>query len=228
MGRGAAAVWLPLAAAFVGTSPRVARAPPRPRAQRWDDAFRDLQTYKSTWGTADAPLGDALGRWCAAQRRAKEAGRLDAERAARLDGLGFSWRNPAAPTEADMERRWREMCGALAAYVAAHGDGQVPKKWRDNPTLGGWVAAVRRRGPDGLAAERRAALEAAGFEWVSSRACGSAFMTNFRALRDWRAAHGDAPPPDDLARWAAAQRRAAAQGSLSQERRDYLASIALL
>ena len=65
-----------------------------------------------------------------------------------------------------------------------HGNGQVPKKYKLNPRLGGWVAAVRRRGPDALPLERRSALENAGFEWISTRKCGSAFMKNFRALRD--------------------------------------------
>ena len=216
-------------------APRAAR-PPRARPVRsfstgdeaWDDMYRDLQTYRATWGTADAPLGDALGRWCAAQRRVREKGRLDEARAAKLDAIAFSWSSPSEPTEADLEARWELMRSALAAYVATHGDGQVPKKFRDDPALGGWVAAVRRRGRGAVETARADALDAAGFEWTSSRSCGSAFMVGFRAFRDWRDAHGDADPPEDLRRWSDAALEQARRGRLSRARLDYLGSIGLL
>ena len=209
-------------------APDAASAPPRRKVVRkstqttWEERYRELSTYRSTWGTADAPLGDPLGRWCRTQRQAHAEGRLDAERVAKLDALEFSWKNPTELTPDELEAIWDQNVESLRAYVLEHGDGQIPKKYKLNPRLGGWVAAVRRRGPDALPAERRASLENAGFEWISTRKCGSAFMKNFRALRDLP--KGEAPS-QELQAWAEAQKKLAAKGGLSSERRDYLASV---
>ena len=139
----------------------------------------------------------------------------------------MSWKAPTdiVPTESD----WAEMCRRLAAYRAEQGDAQVPKKLKTDPELGGWVAAVRRRGPEVLTAEERAAAEAAGFEWVSTRKCGSAFMDTFRTLRDFREEHGHCDvarvrgEDDELARWCATQRKQ--KSELSPKRAGYLAGI---
>lgn len=195
----------------------------------WEKMYRRLEEYKAEWGTADAVLGTDLGRWCATQRRQRAGGTLDAGREERLEALGLSWVSPSesSPDECD----WEEMCRRLAEYRAAHGDAQVPKKLKTDPALGGWVAAVRRRGPNGLGAEQRAAVEAAGFEWVSTRKCGSSFMKSFRKLRDFHDAHGHCDvervngPSDELVRWSEAQRLARQKGLLSDERVDYLTGL---
>ncbi|CAH0378608.1 unnamed protein product [Pelagomonas calceolata] len=209
-------------------APDAAGAPPRRKVVRkstqttWDERYRELSTYRSTWGTADAPLGDSLGRWCRTQRQQHAEGKLSDERVAKLDALEFSWKNPTELSTDELEAIWDTNVEGLRAYVLEHGNGQVPKKYKLNPRLGGWVAAVRRRGPDALPLERRSDLENAGFEWISTRKCGSAFMKNFRALRDLP--KGEAPS-SELKAWAAAQKKLAAKGGLSAERRDYLASV---
>ena len=82
-----------------------------------------------------------------------------------------------------------------------------------------------------LGEARTAELDALGFEWVSTRQCGSAFMHSFRELRAFYDVHGhtdvrrvvgdDAP----LARWCAAQRKAYAKGQLPPKRSGYLDGI---
>jgi len=189
----------------------------------WDAKYADLVAYKEEWGTADAVLGDELGRWCARQRRLRDEGNLAADRVALLDALGFPWASSTAVE--DVTELWDLRIRALAAYKAKYGHGQVQKKWREDPGLGGWVAAVRRKGPNAYTPEQRAELEAAGFEWTSLRSCGSAFMKGFRAFRDFRAERPDAELPADVAKWAKATRAAAAKGLLSRERLDYLDSV---
>ena len=119
--------------------------------------FGRLVEYQSEWGSADAVLGTELGRWCSTQRRLRADGLLSASKVQRLEELGMSWKSPTdiLPTESD----WAEMCHRLAAYRAEQGDAQVPKKLKTDPELGGWVAAVRRRGPEVLTAEELAAVE---------------------------------------------------------------------
>ena len=53
-----------------------------------------------------------------------------------------------------------EMCERLATYIEEQGNAQVPKKFKPDPELGGWVAAVRRTQGNGLDAARRARLDA--------------------------------------------------------------------
>ena len=180
-------------------------------ADTWEAMFGRLVEYQSEWGSADAVLGTELGRWCSTQRRLRADGLLSASKVQRLEELGMSWKSPTdiLPTESD----WAEMCHRLAAYRAEQGDAQVPKKLKTDPELGGWVAAVRRRGPEVLTAEERAAAEAAGFEWVSTRKCGSSFMKEYRELVGFHQEHGHCvverlrEPEDDLVRWCAPHRR---------------------
>ncbi|KAJ8608682.1 hypothetical protein CTAYLR_009398 [Chrysophaeum taylorii] len=164
--------------------------------------YEELVTYRREWGTADAPLGNELGRWCQTQRRLRSHDKLEAAKIDQLDAVGFSWVSPSAPE--DVETDWDERVVELAAYSTSHGDGQVPKKYKANPRLGGWVAAVRRRGRGAFATTQLAQLEEAGFEWISIRRCGSQFMKYWRELRDFHASHGHAEPPlgSPLRAWA--------------------------
>ena len=105
----------------------------------------------------------------------RASGRLAAARAAALADLGFSWTSPSDVDDPVAQRDWGEMCRKFAAYRAAEGDGQVPKKYKLDPSLGGWVAAVRRA-REARGEARTPARAARGVEWVSTRPCGSAFM----------------------------------------------------
>ena len=102
----------------------------------WDERYRELSTYRSTWGTADAPLGDPLGRWCRTQRQQHAEGKLSDESVAKLDALEFSWKNPTELSTDELEAIWDENVESLRAYVLEHGNGQVPKKYKLNPRLG--------------------------------------------------------------------------------------------
>jgi len=198
-------------------------------ADPWEAMFGRLVEYEGEWGSADAVLGTELGRWCTTQRRLRATGALAAGKAQRLEELGLSWESPTdiLPTESD----WADMCRRLATYRAETGDAQVPKKLKTDPELGGWVAAVRRQGPEVLSVEERAAAEAAGFEWVSTRKCGSSFMKEYRSLVDFHEEHGHCAverlreTDDDLVRWSEAQRGARRKGMLVEERVDYLNAI---
>ena len=65
--------------------------------QGWNDAFRELQAYKTEHGTTLVPrshtteAGLKLGHWVSGQRRAKRTGRLSQERIDGLEKLGFVW-----------------------------------------------------------------------------------------------------------------------------------------
>uniref|UniRef100_A0A7S2HDX1 Helicase-associated domain-containing protein n=1 Tax=Haptolina brevifila TaxID=156173 RepID=A0A7S2HDX1_9EUKA len=192
----------------------------------WDSRLEELSDYARQWHNADAPLNTDLGRWCAVQRRLHMEGKLSERRETALAALDFSWESPSQVDNPEERYDWDKMCAHFVEYRAEHGDGQVPKKFQPDPALGGWVAAVRRKGA-ALGPKRVAALDAIGFEWKSTRQCGSAFMKMFRELRMFRDAHGhtDAPHDTELGRWCAAQRHIHKQGKLSETRAAYLEGI---
>lgn len=215
----------------------IATPPPRAAASAfcaadstWNKRINELREYKAAWGNADATLETPLGKWCATQRTLRSEGKLSDARLAELAALGFSW---VSPTDGDVISRcdWDEMCARLTAYIAENGNAQVPKKYKQDPQLGGWVATVRRTHGNGLGDARNAQLEAIGFEWVSTRKCGSAFMENFRELRSYWEQHGTTEVAADgaeeaaaaaLIKWSDAQRSARQKGKLSDERVAYL------
>ena len=186
-----------------------------------------MTAYREEWGSASAPMNTELGRWCASQRKQKESRKLDEARVAALDAIGFPWSSPSDINDPATECDWEELCARFVQYRVEHGDGQVPKKYKADPELGGWVAAVRRC-RETLGDERVAQLEGLGFEWVSTRQCGSAFMVSFRELRDFWVENGHTDVPEDngdLARWCNAQRQAKRRGLLPSKRVAYMDGI---
>jgi Helicase associated domain len=87
---------------------------------------------------------------------------LPVERKARLDALGLVWDPYVA--------QWEEGFGHLQAFVAEYGHCRVPRKHvtADGYRLGGWVG-VQRREQDSMTAQRKARLDALGFEWDASK-----------------------------------------------------------
>ena len=203
-------------------------------AAAWEAMRVELEAYRAQWGNADAPLNTPLGRWCATQRRlhAKDKGALSAERVQALNDLGFSWASPSDVDDPLGEGLdWDDLCTRLATYCSEHdGDADVPKKYKPDPVLGGWVAAVRRN-PASLGEARIAQLNDLGFVWKSKRQCGSAFMKSYRELREFHSEHGHVRVDEvlgeghELARWCVAVRRQLREGSLSPKRVAYLREL---
>lgn len=102
---------------------------------------------------------------------------------------------------------------------------------------------IRRIGRDNIAPERREKLDDINFSWVSTRKCGSAFMSAYRSLKDRLleccniindvSGHETFQvvdenglqqilAEDDVKRWIKAQVEAASKGNLSDARCDYM------
>ena len=133
----------------------------------WAEMLAALVAYKQQHGDCNVPQrwpeNPALGTWVRTQRAIHAAAKLSVERIQRLDELGFVW-DPFTAA-------WEETFTALVAYKQQHGDCNVPQKWRENPTLGGWVSSLRTKYRTGrLSQERIERLDALGFEWARTRA----------------------------------------------------------
>jgi hypothetical protein len=129
---------------------------------RWDEMFAALSDFHGEHGHCRiSTLSEdcrALGNWVHTQRTLNKQGKLDRERIARLDVLGFTW---------DLRReRWDEMLAVLEDYRQKNGHCNVPQSYAENGKLGNWVmmqrAAYKAGRLDGEQIER---LQAIGFHF---------------------------------------------------------------
>ena len=180
----------------------------------FDRGLAELAGYVRAHGDALVPArhltssGFTLGHWCSNRRKERKTGRLDAERIAALDRLGFVW----DPHQEEFDLGLQ----ALAAYVQTHGDARVPVKHITSRgfTLGSWCSVRRReRKNHRLEAERMAALDALGFVWDPLR---DSFDRGLSELAAYVKAHGDRG--FKLGTWCGSRRTERNEGALSAER----------
>ena len=117
---------------------------------------------------------------------------------------------------------WDERYGQLVAYRKAHGDCNVPDKWKQNSALGVWCVSQRQIYKNrNLSQERIERLEQLGFVWDPYTA---AWEKMFAALTGYKKAHGDCDVPQDwkeniaLGKWCAKQKQSRKIGKLSSDR----------
>lgn len=115
-----------------------------PFTDAWEDGFSRLAEYVKDNGDARVPRsevvdGFGLGGWVKRQRRDFNAGRLNADRQARLEALpGWTW-DPYTD-------QWEDGFRRLSDYAARHGDARVPHTCIvDGFRLGTWVQVQRRK-----------------------------------------------------------------------------------
>ncbi|GFH56128.1 hypothetical protein CTEN210_12604 [Chaetoceros tenuissimus] len=199
-----------------------------------------LIAHKQEYGNPNIPLGTVEGKKCKTLRRLAFQKKLSQEEMTLLEEMGFRFNSlEDVYQEADFD----ECLERLIEYEQQHQDNyQIPKKYKPDPELGAWVTMIRRIGRDNMDQERREKLDAIGFAWVSTRKCGSAFMKNFRPLKErleacskinkegvWEVVDEDGVhsilQEEDVARWIRAQKDAADKGNLSEARCDYLSSL---
>jgi predicted helicase len=104
-----------------------------PLEEEWVARLEQLKQFKEQHGHYEVGLvavADAdLRKWVNAQRSSLAQGKLDIERKAKLDALGFPW------TSEVHDRRWGEMYECLKNYHTQHGNADVPNNWNGNPKL---------------------------------------------------------------------------------------------
>jgi hypothetical protein len=200
----------------------------------WRQRFQQLVEYKQTQGDCKVPysysVNPHLGSWVMTQRRNKKTGRLDVERQARLDSIGFEW----GKEEISAQVAWGQRFQQLVEYKQTHGDCKVPNEYSDNPQLSSWVMTQRRNKQTGrLDVERQAELDLIGFEWGKEERIPLeiAWKQRFQQLVEYKQTHGDCRVPrqysvnPQLGFWVNAQRRNKRKGTLGVERQAQLDSI---
>lgn len=129
----------------------------------WNKAYVELKKYKEKNGTALVKKGESnnfLYKWTITQRRRLKTGKLDANKIALLNELGFEWDAIFA--------NWMEKYNRLVEYKNIYGDCNVSKTSKDFEDISVWVYVQRVRYAKGeLDNNKIKLLEDIGFLWNS-------------------------------------------------------------
>jgi len=105
-----------------------------PLETHWEEMFEKLAEYARVHGSCR--VTDARDRklalWVANVRRRRKVTPLQKRR---LDRLGFDWDVAASD--------WAHRMADLRAFAKRFGHTNVPARWPENQTLGGWLAELR-------------------------------------------------------------------------------------
>lgn len=185
-----------------------------------------LMKHKEEYGNPNIPLGTSEGRQCQTLRRLQTQQKLSDEEVALLQDMGFRFHSlEDVYHEVDFE----EMFQRLVSYKDEYSQEgyQIPKKFARDPELGAWVTGLRRLGPSQVLDKHADSLNDVGFVWKSNRNCGSAFMQQFRDIRDrvQKEGTGILRTDESIQTWLQAQRDADRRGKLSETRNHYMVQL---
>ena len=199
------------------------------RSKTWDEMLAELVAHHRETGSCDfnkaQPASRSLQHWCTVQRKLQAAGKLSADQVARLDALGFAWRNRKAGRSGSAKMRgesssWDAMFCQLVEYYKIHGDFNVPQVWCANPAFGRWVASQRSAWRQNqLSSERKRRLEAVGFDWRVHDATWENAFERARPFFTGSQRNGSrGSVPRELRAWMITQRLQKKSGKLDAER----------
>jgi len=195
----------------------------------WEWRFQQLAEFKLAHGHCEVPKfwreNPALAHWVAYHRELRRRGRMNPQRFARLDALGFAWQTGTPQQKDEM---WETHCAMLLAFHSEHGHTRVTKQM--NPLLAQWQEGQRRQRKSGrLSPDRIAQLDAIGFQWDGLNGHQGEWESMFQQLQEFHRTHGHSHVPakwsqnPSLARWVAEQRHS--NGEMSVERKARLDSL---
>ena len=187
-----------------------------------------LLAHKDKYGNVNIPLGSSDGKRCKTLRRLHFQNKLTEEESNLLTELGFRFHSFE---DVYYECDFGEMLSKLLEYHDEFGTFQIPKKYEPDPELGAWVTMLRRlNNANELPKIQIEKLNSVGFEWISTRKCGSAFMKRYREVFAYLSKvveqGGDVSEllheDNEQMKWIDSQRKVYENGNLSESRAGYM------
>jgi helicase associated protein len=132
----------------------------------WENSYERLVAFKKEFGHSEVPKAKGrfleLGEWVGKQRadKKKKLERLSEEKIKKLNKIGFYW--------GKYNTSWSKRFEELKAFKARFGHCRVPQRWKENPSLGTWVAHQRSI-KHKLSPERIKKLNQIGFQWIINK-----------------------------------------------------------
>jgi hypothetical protein len=225
----------------------------------WERMFLQMAEHQRLHGHCHVVSGNKenpqLSEWVASQRKVFKQGQMRADRAERLNALGFIWRSDyqtwkryrggevraARQKIGDaQEVRWNQRYEELVTFKKLHGHTRVPKVPPGNRVLWHWRHVQREWRRKGiLKPGRLARLDAIGFEWEEPPGKSPSvadyweprWNAMFERLKAFQERFGHARVPKrwkedpSLANWVHKQRREIRRGKITAEHRARLEAL---
>lgn len=196
---------------------------------QWKKKFGELEAFYKKHGHTRVPgKYSKLVGWMERQRMAKSRNQLAPEREKKLEGINFIW-----DFKDIKERAWDEKFNELKQFKKENGHAFVPVNYKENKSLGTWVASQRwLEAKEKLDPVKKKKLSLLGFVWSKDtekelRAINDEkWEASFKELKAYKDKYGTCQVSlkinQVLQRWTCWQRKAFYEGKLSQERMDRL------
>ena len=128
------------------------------------------------------------------------------------------------------QKKWKARFQQLMEYKRVHGNCNVPRHYKANKQLGGWVSKQRTK-EETMSEERRKRLNSIGFVWkVQNIDISDLWKVRFQQLVDYKQVHRDCNVPQrykpnpQLGTWVNTQRRTKEE-TMIEEKQKILDSI---
>ncbi|MDB5264249.1 MAG: hypothetical protein JWQ14_3532 [Adhaeribacter sp.] len=192
---------------------------------QWQHYFGVLQAFYQAHGHCRVPgKQKQLTSWIENQRTAKRTNTMLPARNKQLTEIGFNWSSKGIKIN-----NWEKSYKLLIAYKRANGHCFVPVKYKENKSLGYWVASQRRMEAQGQLTEvKKKKLSQLGFVWNNhtqeqlQSIYDSQWTLNFEQLKIYQQEYGNCQVSlkinPKLQRWTKWQRMLFCEGRLSAER----------
>ena len=194
----------------------------------WEEKFNELVNFNKIYSHCNVPNNypenPSLCLWVEAQRGRYKRNRLEQDRFNNLESVSFTWDARDA--------LWEGKFNELISFEKIHGHCDVPNNYPENPSLGVWVEAQRRRcRQKKMAKDRINRLENIGFSWNPKDELSLLWQQKFEELRQFSVIHGHCNVSQNyvqnpwLGTWVSSQRDRYRQNRLEQDRIVRLESI---
>ncbi len=191
----------------------------------WDERFGELLKFKELNSHCNVPLrypeNPALGKWISAQRVKYKKKSISQDQIDKLEAIDFCW---------DLfDEYWEIMFAELNKFKESNSYCNVPLRYPENPALGLWVCAQRKRYKKKIISQDQIdKLEAIDFCWDPFDENWQAMFAELNKFKEANS-HCNVPRgyPDNpsLGLWVSAQRQKYKKKSISQDQIDKLEAI---
>jgi uncharacterized membrane protein YjdF len=196
---------------------------------QWQKHFDELVAFYKKHGHTRVPSKQAkLVGWMERQRLAKSRGQLSKERVKMLEGIKFIW-----DFKDIKQKAWEDKFKQLKEFWRENGHAFVPVNYKENKSLGTWVASQRWLEAKGkLDPAKKKKLDQLGFVWSKDtekelKAINDEkWEESFSKLKAYKEKYGTCQVSlrvdRVLQRWTCWQRKAFYEGKLPQDRLNRL------
>ena len=196
---------------------------------QWQEHFNKLEAFYKKNGHTRVPGKQAkLVGWMERQRLAKSRGQLPKDRKKMLEGINFIW-----DFKDIKQKAWEDKFKQLKAFRKENGHAFVPVNYKENKSLGTWVASQRWLEAKGkLNPAKKKKLDQLGFVWSKDtekelKAINDEkWEESFNKLKAYKEKYGTCQVSlrvdRVLQRWTCWQRKAFYEGKLPEDRLNRL------